>query len=111
LYFHNVSPQSGQFLGLRLRLAPDRPAIGAAATVFLPDGKKMTGQVDGGNGHSGKRSQDIHFGLGSVAAGTPLRVEIRWRDAAGVHERVEQLAAGWHTVRLDAGVVGTGVLN
>src|ERR1039458_7853898 len=68
LFFHNSSPQPGQFLGLRLRLAPDRPAIGAAATVFLPDGRKMTAQVDGGNGHSGKRSQDIHFGLGSVPA-------------------------------------------
>ncbi len=44
----------------------DRPAIGAAATVFLPDGRRMTAQVDGGNGHSGKRSQDLHFGLGNV---------------------------------------------
>jgi hypothetical protein len=100
LFFHNSSPQPGQFLGLRLRLAPDRPAIGAAATVFLPDGRKMTAQVDGGNGHSGKRSQDIHFGLGSVPAQTPLRVTMRWRDAAGVHESTEQLTPGWHTVRL-----------
>ena len=38
LFFHNRSPQAGQFLGLRLRLAPDRPAIGAVATVFLADG-------------------------------------------------------------------------
>jgi len=69
----------------------------------LPDGRRMTAQVDGGNGHSGKRSQDIHFGLGSVPTHTPLRVEIRWRDAAGVHETTEQLAPGWHTVRLDVG--------
>ena len=100
LFFHNSSPQPGQFLGLRLRLAPDRPAIGAAATVFLPDGRRMTAQVDGGNGHSGKRSQDIHFGLGSVPAQTPLRVTMRWRDVAGVHESTEQLTPGWHTVRL-----------
>ena len=66
LFLHNTSPQTGQFLGLRLRLSPGRPAIGAAATVFLPDGRRMSAQVDGGNGHSGKRSQDIHFGLGSV---------------------------------------------
>jgi hypothetical protein len=96
LFLHNRSPQPGEFLGLRLRLAPDRPAIGAAATVFLPDGRKMTAQVDGGNGHSGKRSQDIHFGLGHVPAQTPLRVTMRWRDAAGIHERTEQLIPGWH---------------
>jgi hypothetical protein len=100
LFFHNSSPQPGEFLGLRLRLAPDRPAIGAAATVFLPDGRRMTAQVDGGNGHSGKRSQDIHFGLGNVPAQTPLRVAMRWRDASGVHESTEQLVPGWHTVRL-----------
>jgi hypothetical protein len=87
-------------MGLRLRLAPDRPAIGATATVFLPDGRRTTAQVDGGNGHSGKRSQDIHFGLGSVPAQSPLRVAIRWRDAAGIHERSERLLPGWHTVRL-----------
>jgi hypothetical protein len=70
--------------------------------VYLPDGRKMTAQVDGGNGHSGKRSQDIHFGLGSMPDRPPLRVAIRWRDAAGVHERAERLVPGWHTVRLDA---------
>ena len=103
LFFHNRSPRPGQFLGLRLRLSPDRPAIGAAATVFLPDGRRMSAQVDGGNGHSGKRSQDIHFGLGNVPPQTPLRVVVRWRDASGVHERTEQLAPGWHTVRLAEG--------
>ncbi len=42
------------------------PAIGAQATLFLPDGKKLVAQVDGGNGHSGKRSPDLQFGLGTV---------------------------------------------
>ena len=108
LFFHNASPRTGAFLGLRLRLPPDRPAIGAAATVFLPGGRKMSAQVDGGNGHSGKRSQDIHFGLGGVPADTPLRVEMRWRDAAGVHQRAAQLTPGWHTVML---VAQTGAVN
>ena len=108
LFFHNASPRTGAFLGLRLRLPPDRPAIGAAATVFLPGGRKMSAQVDGGNGHSGKRSQDIHFGLGGVPADAPLRVEMRWRDAAGVHQRAAQLTPGWHTVML---VAQTGAVN
>jgi len=103
LFFRNRSPQPGQFLGLRLRLAPDRPAIGAEATVYLPNGHRMVAQVDGGNGHSGKRSQDIHFGLGDVPSGTSLRVVVRWRDSGGVHERTLQLGPGWHTVRVGGG--------
>jgi hypothetical protein len=121
--YRNTSPATGAFLGLHLRLpvagppAPtrtraghpiaeerSRPAIGAAATITLPDGRRMTAQVDGGNGHSGKRSPDLHFGLGALPAGSRLRVELAWRDAAGaVHRQTMELPAGWHTVMLGGG--------
>ncbi len=69
--------------------------------MTLPDGTVHVAQVDGGNGHSGKRSPDIHFGLGKLAPGTQLPVTIRWRDGGGrIHERAIALAAGWHTVML-----------
>jgi hypothetical protein len=59
------------------------------------------GQVDGGSGHSGKRAPDIHLGLGNVAAGTLLNVEVRWRGADGkMRSRTLQLTPGWHTVWL-----------
>lgn len=78
-------------------------AVGAQATVTLPDGRTLRSQVDGGNGHSGKRSQDLHFGLGALAAGQQVQVEIRWRDAAGaIHQQQLQIAPGWHTVMLGA---------
>jgi hypothetical protein len=35
--------------------------------------------------------------LGNVPARTPIRVTIRWRDDAGLHDRTEQLTPGWHT--------------
>ena len=62
---------------------PSRPAIGATATVHLPDGRRLVAQVDGGNGHSGKRSPDLHFGLGQLDAQPKLRVDLRWRGADG----------------------------
>jgi hypothetical protein len=100
LFFHNVSPQPGAFLGLRVRRANGTSAIGAVATVYLADGRRLVGQVDGGTGHSGKRSPDIHFGLGSVAQDQLLRVEIRWRDQDGIHVQSGNLKPGWHTVQI-----------
>jgi hypothetical protein len=117
---HNVSPEPGAFLGLRLRLpvdadtttstlvddptatvTPSRAAIGAAATVTLPDGRRLIAQVDGGNGHSGKRSPELHFGLGSIVE--PLDVELAWRDPTGQpHRQTVHLEPGWHTILLGA---------
>ena len=119
-FYRNDAPRPGAFLGLHLLLplggAPGatvvrpghpgrdvraRPAIGAAATLRLPDGSVRVAQVDGGNGHSGKRSADLHFGLGRLAAGTALRVELRWRGADGRrYAETLQLTPGWHTVLL-----------
>jgi hypothetical protein len=119
--FHNTAPNPGAFLGLHLRLPvgpqaddktvvleghpradrPSRPAIGAAVTVHLPNGRRLVSQVDGGSGHSGKRAPDIHVGLGDVAAGTLLNVDVRWRGADGkLRSRTVQVTPGWHTVWL-----------
>jgi hypothetical protein len=58
-------------------------------------------QVDGGNGHSGRRSPDIHFGLGGVEKTTLLPVEIQWRNKGGkVQQRTLQLVPGWHSIQL-----------
>jgi hypothetical protein len=121
-FFHNQSKDAGAFIGLHLRfpVGPQastqttvcpgnprqntltRPATGAQATVYLPDGRRLAAQVDGGNGHSGKRSSDLHFGLGALAGvGQKLRVVLRWRDKDGVVRQEEfELLPGWHTVLL-----------
>jgi hypothetical protein len=120
-FFLNQSPNHNSFLGLYLRLptvnqAPEltrvypdhpaqglltRPAVGAFAYVYLPDGRKMVAQVDGGNGHSGKRSPELHFGLGSWPADAKVTVEIHWRSGNGAaHSQTFRLSAGWHTVVL-----------
>lgn len=123
-FYRNQSPEVGSFLGLHLLLpltgeadalpgqrpghpAADlhgRPAICAQAKVALPDGRKLVAQVDGGAGHSGRRSPDVHLGLGKVTPTTPLDVEIKWRDGAGqVQETTLKLPPGWHTVVLGKG--------
>jgi hypothetical protein len=129
LYYHNESPNPGAYLSLNLNLpvqgrrdarrpmasgkmyqvyighpTPDRPgraAIGAAVTVTLPDGSHRMGQVDGGNGHSGRRSQELHFGLGHISAGTKLPVDIHFRDVEGkVHLESFTLTPGSFTIML-----------
>lgn len=118
-FYRNGCPHPGAFLGLNLQLplaaspvtrvqpgmpagdTPGRPAIGAEATVFLPDGRRLVAQVDGGNGHSGVRSPQLHFGLGALEPGTRLRTEIAWRDAQGKpHRQSLYFTPGWHTVQL-----------
>ena len=91
VFYRNLSPAPYRFLGLSLRLPiaeqdglpaqksrlnaepPSRPAIGAEATVTLPDGRRRTAQVDGGNGHSGKRAPELHFGLETRRRTRPFR--------------------------------------
>ncbi|HEV2851245.1 MAG TPA: CRTAC1 family protein [Thermoanaerobaculia bacterium] len=104
-FLRNDGPRRNASLGLDLRLPVagglTRPAVGAAAVVTLPDGRRLVGQADGGSGHSGKRSPEIHFGLGRVAATAPVRVDVRWRDGAGrVRTRTMTLTPGRHRVVL-----------
>jgi hypothetical protein len=105
-FYRNASAGRHAFLGLDLRLpiaggAGTRPAVGAEARVTLADGRRLVAQVDGGNGISGKRAPQLHFGLGEMARGQVLAVEIRWRDGGGtVRSRTLRLAPGWHAVVL-----------
>jgi hypothetical protein len=117
VFHRNTSPTRHAFLGLHLRLpidkratteaypghpnaVPSRPALGATATVVV-NGRRLTGQVDGGNGHSGKRSADLHFGLGTRPSVETVHVELRWRDVNGsVQRHTLKLRPGWHTVLL-----------
>ena len=128
-FYHNESDNPGAFVGLRLRLpvgsaggssqthvcragsAPlSRPAIGAEARVFLSGRAPLVQQVDGGNGHSGKRSPDLQFGLGRLAGNERVTVELRWRDVRGVlQQQTIQLAPGaWYTIVLGS---ERGIIN
>ncbi|MFD1832761.1 CRTAC1 family protein [Streptomyces desertarenae] len=99
--FHrNVSPDPGSHLGLKLVDESGSPAIGAEVRVTLPDGTQRVSRLDGGGGHSGKRSTDVHIGLGREVRG-PVEVHLSWRDRDGdVHEQQLELAPGWHSLRL-----------
>jgi hypothetical protein len=99
-FYHNVSPNTGAFLGLRVQRGRGTPLIGTTAIVHLPDGSRLVAQADGGSGHSGKRSPEIHFGLGHQAKNQEFPVEIRWRDREGIRSKSMRLAAGWHTINV-----------
>ena len=90
-FFRNES-RGGHALVLHLRIGGS-PAVGATARV-----NGMSAQVDGGNGHSGKRGPELHFGLGKEKT---ANVEIRWRDRTGrVQQKRMQLPSGVHTIEL-----------
>jgi hypothetical protein len=117
VFYHNDSPSQGSFLGLRMthETAPavagsvpttgtlpaaGSPVVGAQVTVKTADGRTLIGQVDGGSGHAGKRSSEVHIGLGAGVSG-PLDVHIEWRDRTGqAREQDLQLTPGWHSLRL-----------
>ncbi len=120
-FYRNDAPQPGAFLGLHLLLPLDSgaglevhaghprpdlrgtPAIGAEASIRLPDGRRLTAQVDGGNGQSGKRAPQLHFGLGELSRDRALTVDLRWRDRSGaLRTQSLQLKPGWHTLLLGA---------
>jgi hypothetical protein len=118
-FYRNESKDPGAFLGIRLRLPigdnalqtrvcrghtafASRPAIGAEARVSVAGRAPLVQQVDGGNGHSGKRSPDLQFGLGQLPGNTLVTVELRWRDARGTLQRetMQLPAGGWYTILL-----------
>jgi hypothetical protein len=123
-FFHNVAPHPGSFLGLHLRLpvvsepgaastvrnghpnrsseVPSRPAFGAGVTVHCADGRLLIGQVDGGNGHSGQRAPDLHFGLGKADPSRAVEIDVRWRGGDGrVRSETFSLDPNhWHTILL-----------
>jgi len=132
-FYRNESDNPAAFLGIRLRLPvrsrdvvvkqtrvcregrgasvpQSRPAIGAEARVLIAGRGPLVQQVDGGNGHSGKRSPDLQFGLGQVARNQVVTVELRWRDAQGTPQRetIQMSPGGWYTILLGS---EKGVIN
>jgi hypothetical protein len=120
-FFHNESPTEFTFLGLYLLLpiagedveatsiraghpsaaTPGRPAFGARARVHLSKDRFLASQVDGGNGHAGRRSPALHFGLGGIPSDETLQVDLAWRDMNGcLRDQTVQVTPGWHTIVL-----------
>ncbi|HST47054.1 ASPIC/UnbV domain-containing protein, partial [Jatrophihabitans sp.] len=111
-FYANQSPDRGNYLDLHLyRPAADSssvagkglsnfgsPAYNATATVTTPNGTAVS-QLDGGGGHAGFRSFDVHFGLGSFSGAAT--VTLQWRDTSGaLHQQKLQLTPGVHSLVL-----------
>ncbi|MEV6520937.1 CRTAC1 family protein [Longispora sp. NPDC051575] len=108
VFYCNMNPGRSNFLGLRLHRpadgaapgAPGSPAYGAQVRIRTADGRTQIAQLDGGGGHSGKRSFDVYFGLGQ-AGDKPVAADLTWRDLNGAtHTQALDLAAGWHDFML-----------
>jgi hypothetical protein len=118
VFYRNVTRTASRFLGLHVLFSadpnaatvrhapghhadqPGSPAVGAVVRVIRRDLAPLVAQVDGGSGHSGKRSPDVHVGLGVVPPESQVDALIAWRTSSGVHEVRLGLIPGWHTVWL-----------
>ncbi|MGI8665209.1 MAG: ASPIC/UnbV domain-containing protein [Jatrophihabitans sp.] len=110
-FYANTSPDRGNSLELELyRPSTDpaksghgleaigTPAYGATVQITTPQGTQIS-QVDGGGGHVGFRSFDVHFGVGSYSG--PVSVHVQWRDVnGGLHQQQLSLKPGIHTLML-----------
>jgi hypothetical protein len=117
--YKNIYNGANSFLGLRIMLplmaggsntkeSGDenstmlRFAVGASVKLFLPGNKVVPSYVDGGNGHSGKNSNEVFFGLGKIAPDQKVKIEIQYRDLNGrIRKTILRLNPGWHTVILE----------
>jgi enediyne biosynthesis protein E4 len=113
LFYRNEHPPQNGYVGLRLYRPASGPAAGKQTGLQMPgtvaygtvvkftraDGQVQITRVDGGSGHSGKRSFDVYYGLGNSNA--PVKAELCWRDAHGqVHKQTLTLSPGWHDLML-----------
>jgi enediyne biosynthesis protein E4 len=120
-FYHNQTATTNSFLQLYLllpingeatpatRVFPGHPsrdlrgryAIGATASLHSPDGRRTVQQVDVSNGHSGKRSPELHFGLGRLPTSATVAIDLSWRDVNGtIHRQTLHLTPGLHTILL-----------
>jgi enediyne biosynthesis protein E4 len=109
IFYDNQAPNPGGYLNLALTHeqtatvgsapAPGSPVTGAQVKVTTADGKTYIQRVDGGSGHGGKRSSEVHIGLGNAAG--PVQVQLQWRDRQGtVHQQDLELNQGRHSLVL-----------
>lgn len=99
-------PHSSLGEDLRIRtidkeLEDSRPAFGAVAVLTRSDGKIEISQVDGGSGHSGQKSPQIHFGLGLNPPEEGCQIKLRWLGGEGeIRSKELNLQPGSYTVYL-----------
>jgi len=76
--------------GIQANPRASRPAFGVISRLYLSDGRVLQQQVDGGNGHSGKRSPDLLFGLGNLKGTSITRIEFEWRSGPNAQKHSVQ---------------------
>jgi enediyne biosynthesis protein E4 len=112
-FFANNTPGQGKYLDLHLYQPlsggtttgglqlPGAPAYGATVELRTADGRTTISKLDGGSGHSGKRSFNVHFGLGQDTR--PVTATVMWCDGAGgMHVQALDLAPGAHSLLLSS---------
>src|SRR5262249_45000277 len=80
LFYHNVTPNPGNWVGVLPRWGRDGKELAYGARVLLhrAEGKTPLRELYPGNGYRGQNDPRIHFGLGD-AQSVPT-IEVQWPD-------------------------------
>lgn len=100
MLLRNDAPRRGHWIGLELRDARGRVAVGARATVTT-GAKSQRATVRTGASYAASSDPRLHFGLG--AATGEVMIDVIWPDGtpAGTTERFGPLEVDrWHTLRM-----------
>jgi hypothetical protein len=107
-FYANTATGLGHYLDLNLyrpataggsASGPGTPAYGATVRISTPGGHTQLSKLDGGGGHSGFRSFEVRFGLGTYSG--PVTATVQWTDAQGaLHHQTLQLMPGDHNLLL-----------
>lgn len=114
----NECQACGSFVGLRLLRVPGlqqaegldglvpaqtvkgSAAIGAKVWLDLETGERRANFVDGGNGHSGQQSSDLHFGVANDSSDSHTAI-IQWQDFEGNIKSITlEVYKKWQTILL-----------
>ena len=104
-YYINNSDSKNQSVVWELLIKTKAGALVSATgamVLIMESNEKRLSYVDGGSGHSGIRSPQVHFGLGNVNSNKKHKVEVKWRDFNGeTHLSEFMVASGNHKIILN----------
>ncbi|KFE64180.1 FG-GAP-like repeat-containing protein [Hyalangium minutum] len=110
--FLNRAEESTGNAWVAMELAGDvrhcnREALGSQVTVTTPDGRRQVQQKQAITGLSAQGDRRLHFGLGVLAPGATVDVEVRWCGALGPSTRYALKPGQVHRLEMPTTTVGT----
>jgi hypothetical protein len=109
--FLNQPEESTRNAWVAVELAGDgkrcnREALGSQVTVTTPDGRRQVQQKQAVTGLGAQGDRRLHFGLGILAPGATVNVEVQWCGTRGPSSRYALQPGQVHRLEMPVTTVG-----